>query len=370
MHKKAESPDALAGAVGAQEGSFRFNYAKATDRKQVVVPKFGTYRWCERPAPIPRREIVQGLIAPGEVALLTGAPGSGKSTLAVALARAVLTGTPFLGRAAKTGAVAYLGAERGRSLFRRFLAAEIPDNAHLSIMPRGFRLIEDFEAVVAEIREALGWPRLIVVDTLAKVIPGVEENSAREMGAVAEALSRLTEVFEGAAVVAVHHTSKDGGSARGSSALLGAVDLDLRVETRKASRIVRVAKANEVAEDQTLPFTLEVVELDDGTETPRAVEAGLPTARVSGIAAGNEQRSEDGMKRAMAILDHLPPSFTIAEAACSLYKANIIDGASKRSREVKVERLVERLVKEGHVRGGEGRTFTLVERTGADGSRP
>ncbi len=140
------------------------------------------YKWRERPAFTPRCEIVAGLLAPGELCLLTGAPGSGKSTVAVALACAVLNGTPFLGRACARGAVAYLATVRGQALPRRLEAAGVGEDVALAILPRPFSLVARTELaeVVEEIRKCVGLPRLIVIDTLEKSIPGIEENSAKE----------------------------------------------------------------------------------------------------------------------------------------------------------------------------------------------
>lgn len=52
-------------------------------------------------------------------------------------------------------------------------------------------------------------PALIVIDTLAMAFPGLEENFAEAMGRVVAIARELTEW--GAAVVQVHHDTKEGG---------------------------------------------------------------------------------------------------------------------------------------------------------------
>ena len=64
---------------------------------------------------------------------------------------------------------------------------------------------------------------LIVVDTLARVALGADENNAKDMGRVVDGLDELKRQT-GATIMVIHHTRKDGGSERGSSALRGAAD--------------------------------------------------------------------------------------------------------------------------------------------------
>jgi hypothetical protein len=75
-------------------------------------------------------------------------------------------------------------------------------------------------------------PALIVIDTLAAAIPGLDENSSEGMGnaiAVARSLTRW-----GAAVIIVHHDTKAGdGLPRGHSSLHGDVDMNLALRRDK-----------------------------------------------------------------------------------------------------------------------------------------
>src|SRR5439155_16938747 len=72
-------------------------------------------------------------------------------------------------------------------------------------------------------------PGLVVFDTLARCIPGGDENSAEDLGratASCDVIRRAT----GAAMLLVHHTGKDGLQERGSSALRGAADTMLSLK--------------------------------------------------------------------------------------------------------------------------------------------
>lgn len=83
-------------------------------------------------------------------------------------------------------------------------------------------LIDDIEA--ASLR-----PDMIVIDTAARAMVGLDENSARDVGRFVAGCDRLRDHF-GAAVVVVHHSGKDPRQgARGSSALTAAFDCRFRV---------------------------------------------------------------------------------------------------------------------------------------------
>ena len=79
--------------------------------------------------------------------------------------------------------------------------------------------------------ERTGHPlRLVVVDTLARVLAGGDENTGQDMGAVIDRLDRIRRET-GAAILLVHHEGKDSSKgARGHSSLLAAVDCALEIK--------------------------------------------------------------------------------------------------------------------------------------------
>ncbi|MEO0562493.1 MAG: AAA family ATPase [Chloroflexota bacterium] len=66
-------------------------------------------------------------------------------------------------------------------------------------------------------------PKLVVVDTVARCMGELDENSTRDMGLFIKRTSYIREQFYGCGVLLVHHTGKNG-LMRGSSALYGAAD--------------------------------------------------------------------------------------------------------------------------------------------------
>jgi RecA-family ATPase len=65
-------------------------------------------------------------------------------------------------------------------------------------------------------------PVLLVVDTMARSMAGGDENSARDVGLVIAATDACRAACPSLAVLIVHHTTKDGDTYRGNSALEGA----------------------------------------------------------------------------------------------------------------------------------------------------
>ncbi len=215
----------------------------------------------ERPT---REEIIRNLLAVGEIAALVSPAGEGKSAVAQALVTCVAEGRPFFGRPVMPGPAIYIAAERGSEATRRLIAIRRKSKAPLYIASARPNLASpaDVKELATSIHQVCdnerSCPVLIVIDTLARCMPGLDENSARDMGLVVEGLTRLSEQVPSAAVMFVHHAGKSGnGEMRGSTALVGGVDLELRLETKGKSKRLVVSKANNVAEGQSLGFRLE-----------------------------------------------------------------------------------------------------------------
>lgn len=122
--------------------------------------------------------------------------------------------------AAAEGLGGYGGRLRALAKHRGTAPAELPEVFFYS----GVVNLGDDEAV----EDLVAWSRrhgpwdLVVIDTLARAIPGLEENSAKEMGAAIQAADRL-KAGRGT-VLLVHHSGHGTDRGRGSSAVLAACD--------------------------------------------------------------------------------------------------------------------------------------------------
>ena len=193
-------------------------------------------------APPPMRWLVRGWLPPEALALLFGDPAAGKSLVALDWAASVATGRAWNGCRVDRGPVVYLAGEGHHGIRRRLLAWGIHNGAAqelaaapLFVSDNGAKLAEpealdDVLAPIDEVAEEHGAPALIVIDTLHRNVGSGDENSAADMSRFVDSCAALRLRY-GAAVLVVHHSGHgDKGRARGSSALRGAVDVELMVE--------------------------------------------------------------------------------------------------------------------------------------------
>jgi len=132
----------------------------------------------------------------------------------------------------QTGHVVYVAAEGRGGLKARAVAwwqaNGRPDMSHAHFLPEAVNLLDARHVAAARstIATLPQQPVMLVVDTMARSMVGGDENSARDVGLFIAALDdqRIT------STLVVHHTGKDGGSERGSTALRGAADVMALIE--------------------------------------------------------------------------------------------------------------------------------------------
>jgi hypothetical protein len=205
--------------------------------------------------------------------LIFGDPSAGKSFQGVSLALAVATGTQWMGKKAKQGIAVYFAGEGRQGIQRRISAwkayykLDLPKNM-MWVSERRLEFsaasLKISAAELASIRECTGQPiALIIVDTLARHMPNAsDENSARDMGGFINACDWLRDQFN-CVVAVVHHSGKSNkDNSRGSSALRGAMDWEMRVEGAPA-RSIQWVKQKESELPDPMGFVLEDVQITD-----------------------------------------------------------------------------------------------------------
>jgi len=228
----------------------------------------------------PMRWLVDGLAPATGTALLYGDPGSKKTWSAMHLAVSVAMGADWLGRPVEQGPVLILDEESGDHRMRRRLAqvmrglqapADIP-LAYVSLA--GFKPADpgdlaEIDGIVANVQ-----PVLVVVDALADVLAG-NENSVEDTMPLMQALRRLAEDHH-CLVLLIHHNNK-AGAYRGSSAILGAVDVSIQVTSKSSSPNVdfEIAKSRD-GEPCNFAATAAWVDLPEPTFT---LEEAIPKAK-------------------------------------------------------------------------------------------
>ncbi|GAA3160091.1 hypothetical protein GCM10010451_04900 [Streptomyces virens] len=207
--------------------------------------------------------LIDGILDRDSLVWMYGPPGSYKSFLALHMAACVVAGRDlrFCGHAVKhTGTVLYLYAEGTRGVKKRVKAWERHYKRSMcgvKIIPMAVQLLDDeqLDAFVRLCRETR--PVLVVIDTQSRCTVGMDENSNGQMGEVVAAADRVRQAT-GACVLIIHHTGRDGKNLRGASAMDGAADATIKVDSDKVSGTVTMLSGKQKDDAAFPPITLSV----------------------------------------------------------------------------------------------------------------
>lgn len=190
--------------------------------------------WAGNIAPCLQGEyLVKGWLNRGTVSVVYGPSNVGKSFLAVDLVHHISKGHEWGGRRVTKGRVLYIVAEGGNAFRNRVAALDDPEFFVLSV-PLTLTGKDSAAVAVAEVVQHLGGVGgapfdLIVIDTMARVMGGLDENAAPDIADLIRNLDLIRRVT-GAHVMLVHHTGKDTAhGARGHSSLRAAIDTEIEL---------------------------------------------------------------------------------------------------------------------------------------------
>jgi|tagenome__1003787_1003787.scaffolds.fasta_scaffold20989225_5 hypothetical protein len=274
----------------------------------------------------PRRGyVVKRLLAPSDVGCIYGAPGAGKSLIAPHIGYMVALGELAFGLRTKQGKVLYVAPEDPDGLSGRVeaLLAQHGDTPDFHLVSKVTDLLEEGSVDLADVRTLVAElkPALIFIDTLAMGFPGLEENSAEDMGRVVHKARSLTE--HGAAVCLIHHDTKAGTpTPRGHSILNGALDFALQL-VRDEEGIIRGKLSKNRNGPCDLDIAFRIATVDRG-EDEDGDPVKLPyVAELTGAAPKREKLSP-AQRGALAVLSDLRAvSLTVSEAE---WRAACLDG--------------------------------------------
>lgn len=108
-----------------------------------------------------------------------------------------------------------------------------------------------WEHVKEDLAELKAKPALIVIDTMSRLLTGLDENSAKDATMITNFMEQLAHYYE-CFVLAIHHTGKDQNKgARGSSAFYANLDVVISTKKRQDGTELRVRKQKDadVADD-------------------------------------------------------------------------------------------------------------------------
>ena len=257
----------------------------------MSLPRLATYDAAHDMVTKPRKVdwLIDGVLECGGFGLLFGDPATGKSFLALDWACRIATGIEWRGRPVQRGTVLYVCGEGFGGIGRRLRAwsqqtGTSLDGAPLYISRYGENFLSDemMEETVEEWRSAPSPIRLIVVDTMARATPGMNEDRANEIGKFVERCDDIRDTFPGAAILVLHHSPhSDKGRAKGSIALRGAVDFEAGLMTTSEEGVVKLTctklKDGEPFSDTFLRF--QPIDLGNGITSAALVECEAPAPR-------------------------------------------------------------------------------------------
>jgi RecA-family ATPase len=153
----------------------------------------------------PRKDwLVRDFLGAGEMSAKYGMPGTAKSALAGDLGAHVAAGLRWFGRSVSQGGVLYIAAERAALVKRRMAAWRLYhgiDDIPLGVVAKAIDLRSDrrdADSVIEccdQLQKRFGHdPRLVIIDTVSRVLAGGDENAPRDMGLL---VANLTHVQEG-----------------------------------------------------------------------------------------------------------------------------------------------------------------------------
>jgi hypothetical protein len=201
--------------------------------------------------------VLKGILPAKGFASIYGSSGSGKSFLAQDLLCAIAAGTPWFGIKTKQAPAVWVALEGESGIKRRVQAWEV----EYGIPPANFKVVmQPFLTVdaqhVSELASAIPKGAVVVIDTLNRSAPEIDENISKDMGAVIQGAKALQAATDGL-VILVHHTGKDvTRGARGHSSFYAALDAAIEVERAEALRVWRVGKSKDGADGTAHLFDL------------------------------------------------------------------------------------------------------------------
>ena len=237
---------------------------------------------------------IKGILPRANFGVFYGSSGSGKSFLVFDMLAGLAQGNNWCGHKTAKARVLWIAAEGQEDMRKRVFGF----CQHRGIDPALFEMkfianapnllkVEDVKDLIRQIKKA-GAFDVIIIDTLAQVMPGGDENSGEDMGKVMGHCKEITRLT-GAMVAPIHHSGKDASrGARGWSGLRAACDFEYEVIREGEDRAVTITKMKGGADGGSFGFCLDTIIVgqdNDGDDETTCVVRFTDVTRSSVIAA-------------------------------------------------------------------------------------
>lgn len=187
------------------------------------------------------------IAAIASVGLVYGQPGAKKTYAMLDLAVCTATGQDWLGFPVRQGPVLLVDEESGPRRLLRRMGEVVRGHLADAALPLFATALEGFNFWLPnpgtgrkELEDAIcqTQARLVIIDALADVMLGGDENTVKDTQRVFYALRHVAE-GTGATILLIHHSLKNGNGYRGSSAINGALDFAVEVESKNGDALVK-----------------------------------------------------------------------------------------------------------------------------------
>lgn len=224
-------------------------FGKLVDKAPAWKPErpkslFNAISWSDRHRPRKRLQyLIEDWLTTTGISFIGGRSSSGKSFLTLHAAMCVARGQDFFGKSVRRCGVIYQAGEGGMGLLDRMEAYarhfKVPEDedvpfellaGKIDIFSKEKQDVENFINEVKALSMCMSVPAgLIVIDTLKKAAPGIDEISGKDNAVVLANVSRIADET-GCHVCLVHHTNADGKKLRGHTSLRDDVDQVILIE--------------------------------------------------------------------------------------------------------------------------------------------
>ena len=241
-------------SLGASEKKTRWGARTPRELKQMGPPEW----------------LIDGVLPSVGTGMIWGDKGTCKTFLGLSMEATIATGADWYGHAVMLpGTVLYVATEGQRGMGPRIAAWEKEtglslDDAPLYVISEQVDLLKEAKEFAAHVKQSYAGVRLIVFDTLSKSTrSGKDEVDNKEMARVAagaETIARALHCF----VLLIHHSTKNGNTSRGASALEDDVDTVFRLDRDRATGVVKVTCTKQRDGEDDWSFTLRVQKVELG----------------------------------------------------------------------------------------------------------
>ena len=196
----------------------------------------------------PKTWLIENFLGERDLGMVFGASGAGKSFVVLDMIGAMSVGSKFAGQFETTKKINVIYAtgeglaglkSRYDAMKRRNEIGALPGIRFLEYAPQLFvdrdgnrqsdSVVDFIRTHKTEIEAGQSpKPDVIFIDTLHNATVGADENSSQAMGTVLHEVKKLSIEMD-CAVVLVHHAGKNSDTYRGSSALMGAMDMMIKI---------------------------------------------------------------------------------------------------------------------------------------------